>query len=158
MNSTSPNPLPPQVAAALQRGNFLEAIKLLRAAGGIDLKQAKIAIEQHVARGKETGSQAVAMVLELPAVVDALRKGNKIEAIRLLREKSGLGLKEAKDVIDRAPMQPSAIKQSVPNMSAPPTALPGLSPGEVPQTKGSRWWIAAVIVAGAMLYYYFSRH
>lgn len=156
MNPPSPNPLPPEVTAALQRGNFLEAIKLLRAAGGIDLKQAKSAIEQHVAGSKAPGAQAVHMVLEIPAVVDALRKGNKIEAIRILREKSGLGLEEAKDVIDRAPMQPSAIKQSVPNMSAPPTALPGLSPGEVPQTKGGRWWIAAVIVAGAVLYYVLS--
>ena len=37
----------------------------------------------------------------LPAnVLDALQAGNKIEAIRLLREATGLGLKEAKDWVD----------------------------------------------------------
>jgi ribosomal protein L7/L12 len=35
-----------------------------------------------------------------PNVIDAIRRGNKIEAIRIYREQSGLGLKEAKDVID----------------------------------------------------------
>jgi large subunit ribosomal protein L7/L12 len=28
-------------------------------------------------------------------------KGRKVEAIKILREKSGLGLKEAKDLVDR---------------------------------------------------------
>jgi hypothetical protein len=37
----------------------------------------------------------------LPArAVDALRRGDTIEAIKLLRASSGLGLKDAKDVID----------------------------------------------------------
>lgn len=31
---------------------------------------------------------------------EALAKGNKIEAIKLLREASGLGLKEAKDAVE----------------------------------------------------------
>ena len=33
-------------------------------------------------------------------VVAAVDSGNKIEAIKLLREETGVGLKEAKDVID----------------------------------------------------------
>ena len=35
-----------------------------------------------------------------PAIQDALMRGNKIEAIKLYREQYGVGLKEAKDVID----------------------------------------------------------
>lgn len=39
---------------------------------------------------------------ELPAeVLLALQQGNQIEAIKLLRLRTGLGLKEAKDEIDR---------------------------------------------------------
>lgn len=39
---------------------------------------------------------------ELPReVVAALRQNKKIEAIKLLRESRNLGLKEAKDIIDR---------------------------------------------------------
>ncbi len=33
-------------------------------------------------------------------VIEAIEHGNKIEAIKLLRESTGLGLKEAKDIID----------------------------------------------------------
>lgn len=35
------------------------------------------------------------------AVVEAVDAGNTIQAIRLLREETGLGLREAKDEIDR---------------------------------------------------------
>ena len=35
-------------------------------------------------------------------VQDALRRGNKIEAIKIYREMTGVGLAEAKDVIDKA--------------------------------------------------------
>lgn len=37
-----------------------------------------------------------------PQIQDALRRGNKIEAIKIYRELTGAGLAEAKDVIDRA--------------------------------------------------------
>src|SRR5437764_14638715 len=35
-----------------------------------------------------------------PAVLDALRRGRKIEAIKLYREAAGVGLKEAKDYVE----------------------------------------------------------
>ena len=37
-----------------------------------------------------------------PRIQDALRRGNKIEAIKIYRELTGVGLAEAKDVIDKA--------------------------------------------------------
>jgi hypothetical protein len=37
-----------------------------------------------------------------PGIQDALRRGNKIEAIKIYRELTGVGLAEAKDAIDRA--------------------------------------------------------
>jgi ribosomal protein L7/L12 len=37
-----------------------------------------------------------------PQVQEALRRGNKIEAIKIYRELTGVGLAEAKQVIDRA--------------------------------------------------------
>ena len=36
-----------------------------------------------------------------PEIKAALAQGEKIEAIRLVREKTGLGLKEAKDLVER---------------------------------------------------------
>jgi hypothetical protein len=37
-----------------------------------------------------------------PQIRDALKRGNKIEAIKLYRELTGTGLAEAKDAIDKA--------------------------------------------------------
>ena len=37
-----------------------------------------------------------------PDVLDAIRAGNKIEAIRLYRAATGIGLAEAKDAVERA--------------------------------------------------------
>lgn len=37
---------------------------------------------------------------QLDAVTDALKQGRKIEAIKLVREATGLGLKEAKDAVE----------------------------------------------------------
>jgi ribosomal protein L7/L12 len=37
-----------------------------------------------------------------PQIQEALRHGNKIEAIKIYREITGVGLAEAKNVIDRA--------------------------------------------------------
>jgi len=36
----------------------------------------------------------------LPGIMDLLRRGNKIEAIKVYREQTGVGLKEAKDYIE----------------------------------------------------------
>ncbi len=37
-----------------------------------------------------------------PEVIDAVRRGRKVEAIQLLREATGLGLANAKVLVDRA--------------------------------------------------------
>ncbi len=40
--------------------------------------------------------------IRAPQIQDALRRGNKIEAIKIYRELTGTGLAEAKAAIDRA--------------------------------------------------------
>ena len=40
-------------------------------------------------------------VIEHPRMAEALQSGNKIEAIKLYRELTGAGLKEAKDAVER---------------------------------------------------------
>ena len=35
-----------------------------------------------------------------PAIVDAIQRGNKIQAIKLWRERTNVGLKEAKDAVE----------------------------------------------------------
>lgn len=98
--STEPQ-LPAKVLASLQRGNTLEAIKLLRESGGLGLKEAKDVIDRHL-RGNVVSHANAAAGTALPAdVAEAMRQGKKIEAIRLLREQTGLGLKEAKEAVEQ---------------------------------------------------------
>ena len=131
--------LPARLIGALASGNKVDAIKLLLEATGLDLKQAKDAVEGRPANGAATRPEA--SFTKLPAdVVDALQRGKKVEAVRLLRQHTGLGLKEAKDAVDRA-----GIAASI--------QAGDLSPGEVPRsTLGN--WLAAAAVAAVVAYYF----
>jgi len=87
-----------------------------------------------------------------PAIAEALKKGNKIEAIKLLREASGLGLAEAKQLIDRhdaAKLKVETAARTVASHSASHSPVykprPGLSPGQVAPSTGGP--LAAVVVA-----------
>jgi len=59
-------------------------------------------------------------------VLKAVREGHKIEAIKLLREKENLGLKEAKEIIDRyaESQQPAISRRSGNQESVFRRALP----------------------------------
>jgi len=142
--SASRDPLPENVVAALKLGQTIEAIKLLRESTGLGLKEAKDAIDQHSAPAPAP-SRSVGAMLTLPfAVTHALRSGNKLEAIRLMREKGGLGLREAKDAVDAFERENSAGAGQA-------------SPGEVPRSKGGLWLLLIVIAAALAGYYYFVR-
>jgi ribosomal protein L7/L12 len=98
---------PAAAVTALANGNRLEAIKLVREANhGVDLRGAMEAVEAHVA-GKQnfpvdpSPSTTSVTYNGLPAeAMAALSSGQVIEAIKIVREKTGLGLKEAKDLVD----------------------------------------------------------
>ena len=138
------NPLPAKVAAALQRGNLIEAIKLLRDAKGGGLKAAKDAIDDYLRVKPATPALAVRPSMKAPSAVppsvaQAIQAGNTIEAIKLMREQTGMGLKKAKDAVDglRAQSQWSQ----------------GGSPGEVPRSSGAVWWVVIAVGAGAAYYF-----
>lgn len=89
-------------------------------------------------------------------VVNALRAGNKVEAIKLIREKSGMGLAEAKALADAydqfkgaAGAARSTIAKHVTGAQQAPgtTPLPGLSPGEEPRGGGALHVLVAVVFA-----------
>lgn len=94
--------------------------------------------------GKWAALQSQGGALPAP-VLEAMAKGQKIEAIRLLRAHTGLGLKEAKDAVEaHAGAAPAAIHD--------PAST--LAPGQVPTSDSSLWiWIVAALgVAGMLLY------
>ena len=75
-------------------------------------------------------------------VISALHRGNKIEAIKLLREEQGIGLKEAKDAVD-------AYVRTQPDLEATFAAA---------QSRTSRsavLWLM-ILIGGAILIYFFT--
>ena len=96
-----------EVAMLLAQGGKMEAIKLMREKKGLPLAAAKEAVET-ICREEAIVTPApglMATIQRAQQMSEEVRRlatsGRKIEAIKLLREKSGLGLKEAKDLVDR---------------------------------------------------------
>jgi ribosomal protein L7/L12 len=158
--------LPPDVLDALRRGRTIEAIKRLRQATGLGLAEAKSLVDAHV-RG-----DAAAPPVHVPherrqkkddgrvlpdAVMNALARGDTTGAVKLLRERTGLGLNEARKRIEAAAGSTS-FPDNVPRVEAPrhdpvPESLlqpraGGLAPGEVPQSNTGLW---VILLAGAAL-------
>lgn len=134
--------LPQPVQDALQRGNLVEAIKLMRAGTGLGLKETKDALEAYM-RGEPPATgfapKALPAGASLPAQVqEALDQGNKIEAVRRMRALTGMGLKEAKDAVEAGGIGPDT--------NVGPGASEGLSPGQVRGSNGVWWWFAALAV------------
>lgn len=92
-----------EIIDLLKQGRKLEAVKLFRELAGVDLKQALEEIE-YIAAGLENEPGQEPMTPAPPEIPEEVRKlaleGKKIEAIKILRHKTGLGLKEAKDQVD----------------------------------------------------------
>jgi len=135
----TPQPLPAEVVAALEQGQTIEAIKRLRTATGLGLKEAKEAIDRHHAGTAGRPRPSIAAAAALPfSVASAMMQGNKLEAIRLLREQGGLGLEEAKATVEAYEREhPAADRHR--------------APGEVPRTSGAVWVVLIVVLAGLVL-------
>lgn len=94
----------------LEAGNKIEAIKLYRQFTGQGLKEAKDAVEAieagqsfsltFTAPQAASGSPLAQNPAAILAVKALLQAGNKIEAIKVYRQLTGLGLKEAKDAVE----------------------------------------------------------
>lgn len=136
------DPLPDEVLEALRSGNAIEAIKRLRQATGLGLAEAKSVIDRHRQAGAAPTSTATPTGGLPPAVAEQLRLGNKIEAIKLLRGHTGLGLKEAKDAIEA--------------LAAGARRSAGGSPGEVPRAGNAVGWIVLLAIACIAGFYFFS--
>lgn len=101
-----------------------------------------------------------------PDAVEALARGDKIEAIKITRQHTGLGLKEAKELVDRhedgherghdSGRGHAASPAAARHAPAPPARRPGLAPGEVPRSPLPVGLLVTVaVVAAALLVYIF---
>jgi hypothetical protein len=76
-----------------------------------------------------------------PDAIVALQRGDKIEAIKLTRERLGLGLKEAKDLVE-------AYVAADPQLQETFTAAQGQS------RRGCMITVAVFVVVGLIVYYF----
>lgn len=104
-----------EIERLLIQGKKIHAIKLYREQSGLGLREAKDAVDlienTLLARGPssfqaQAGDPVTEGALPILDVSDeeirqCLLKGNKIQAIKLYRQQTGLGLREAKEAIDR---------------------------------------------------------
>lgn len=77
------------------------------------------------------------------AAVAALTKGNKIEAIKRVREERGIGLKEAKDIVDR-------------HVAAHPGLKRKFDAQQAEAMRGFLLWLAALIALASVAYFVIS--
>jgi len=129
------SPLPPDVVRLVEQDRTLEAIKRLRETTGLGLKEAKNAVDAHRRGDPRPTPGSLATSSLPPDVVDAMQRGRKIEAIRLLRDHTGMGLKEAKEAVE-----------------ASADGFPQLAPGSGSNGLG-RFVLFLVVVVGAALAY-----
>lgn len=163
---SQPPALPPDVVRALERGHLIEAIKLLREARGLGLKEAKYVVDTHMGRGPaphaakthaaktraaaphamEPHAGAASASSDRQGVLAALQAGNKIEAIRRMHKSTGMSLMQAKEAVE-------AMEGQVPRHPQ----HPGLAPGEVPPSSSRFNWIVLVIAAVLIAYFLLRR-
>ncbi|MBB1624624.1 ribosomal protein L7/L12 [Achromobacter sp. UMC71] len=158
--------LPPEAIAALARGNFIEAIKITRDRSGMDLKSSKEAVERYAnsvagAQAQDAGwtygqaeagdAQGSRPAVVPPAALAALARGKKVEAVKITRDATGLGLAEAKRLVD-AQLNPAAA--DIEHQPSNASANPMLEPGRV-SSGGFKWLPFFIILLLAVLAWVF---
>lgn len=145
--------LPPEVVEAWRSGRKIEAIRLLREKTGAGLAEAKAAVEALERAGgnasaplKAKGAipEVIAALSSMgavpPEVADAWRRGDKMAALKWLREHSRTGAAVAKmEAAHGEAATLEALKSATARMSKLGSSHEALSPGEVPRAKGGPW-------------------
>jgi ribosomal protein L7/L12 len=95
-----------EISSIVAGGNKIEAIKRVRERTGMGLKEAKDYVEALPAGGPlpvlpSRSSTPPADATSMADVHALAQQGRKIEAIKRYRQLTGVGLKEAKDYVDR---------------------------------------------------------
>ena len=90
--------LDPEVRAAADRGDLVEAIRLLRQQSGMGLREAKDAVESYL-RGEAVPDSPREAKIPV-AAISALQEGRLIDAIRFTREANRIGLQDSKQAVE----------------------------------------------------------
>ncbi len=94
------NNLEEEIKSLLAAGGKIVAIKRYREETGTDLATAKTAVELLETGGSWTGTTRSPDQELISEIVYQLSRGEKIEAVKLYRDKLRVSLKEAKDAVE----------------------------------------------------------
>ncbi len=164
----------PEIEAAWRRGHKVEAIKLLRDATGWGLAETKHALE--AALDHAGAAPHPATPTHLPAAINAaLANGDKLAAVKLLKDATGIGLKEAKDRIESgdpsqwmaspaayppahtAPSPSPTVARATPTAAPPAWSQPGFEPGKVETSFNGKRALIVLLLAALVAGWYFWR-
>ena len=150
-------PVSAEILSIWNSGSKVLAIKMLREQNGLGLAEAKQLLES-ADTGADAADSPLALNSAIPASAElrihaAMASGNKLEAVKLLKEATGLGLAEAKERIDQAMQgEPLNLEAALHQPSSPNAA--SSAPGEIKDSH-SLLWLALILVAlawGAWFY------
>ncbi len=177
--STPPIRFSTQACDALARDRLIEAIKHVRDDNDLSLRDAKQAVDAYLAGNRDflftdSASSMAPTAAGTGGVDDAetrvrqlLDQGLVIEAIKLVREVSGLGLKDAKDWVDARRINaalplPARITVDAASPSPPPTlsaARRRHGSATVQRDRSGRWlaWLLPLLSLVCVLAWWLSR-
>jgi len=150
MPSLSPDQVQ-KIHEYIHNQQLIHAIKLYRESTGAGLAEAKDAVEA-MARGEAIKPPAGRMDYDNPVLEAKIRsmlaKRQKVEAIKIYREAYGIGLKEAKDAVDRIEM---SMERNGSPMSLPYEPAIGNDPFADKDSTNSQKLVLVVALAMALL-------
>ncbi len=149
-------PIPAHIASLWRNNDKIAAIKRLREETGMGLAEAKHALESQLdgGDGHEPPREGAAL---RTAIETALARGDKIVAIKLLRDATGIGLKDAKDRIESGDPQQWLVEAHLPHTPSHPAPAPAgtaawMAPGHEPgRVQSSGAWTAVFVVVLALV-------
>jgi ribosomal protein L7/L12 len=113
MNGKKDFELSPAIIEQIKKGNKIEAIKMLRVENNLDLKTAKGLVDRFSVDGNisinNPENQKNITVSE--NVLSFLRKGKKNDAIKVLRQETGLGMKDSKEMVEKVLSENSEVNE-----------------------------------------------
>ncbi|HSM70807.1 MAG TPA: hypothetical protein VK851_04630 [Anaerolineales bacterium] len=134
-----------EIHTLLHEKKMIHAIKLYREATGVGLAEAKAAVEE-MARNENTKPPDDVRDRDNPVlesrIKSLLSRNRKVDAVKIYREEFGVGLKEAKEAVDRieASMGSAGASSQMPYQSA-------ISGDPFADAEGNRRRIIAMAVA-----------
>jgi ribosomal protein L7/L12 len=145
--TSSKHTIPDAAISAIESGKHLDAARIIRQETGLGLKEAKDLIDEYLTQGASAQSplevQHQTPSIQMPMeAINALQKGNKIEAIRFIREENKMGLKDAKDYVEQY------IKDN-------PSIQSQFAARQRESLQGIRWLIISILIIGLTYYYLF---